>query len=179
MEKKKVFIIVGILGAIGAVAYFVFSPKGKVLMGKAFNPVSSVNADTKTKTVVTQTETTNPDDDIHSVSTNVGAEAGFSLGSLFNTVSTKNVDTSYPGCPGYKAESFPLKKGMKGKKIAALQADINKVYLSVLPAKLTMDGCFGAKTEAAVLKITTKTSVSEQDYAKIAMAAQGVPNFVL
>lgn len=59
--------------------------------------------------------------------------------------------------PKTESNEFPLRKGSSGDKVAQLQTILNSKY----KAGLTVDGKFGAKTEAALKKIGKALAVSE------------------
>lgn len=57
----------------------------------------------------------------------------------------------------YIPEKFPLKKGMMGKKIEALQKEL----------KIPIDGMLGLQTEDHILRMGHTLPLSEEDYRKI------------
>ena len=59
------------------------------------------------------------------------------------------------------AGTFPLKKGSKGASVRELQGYLLRIDSKSLP-KYGIDGDFGSETQAAVKKITGKTSVDNQ-----------------
>jgi len=62
----------------------------------------------------------------------------------------------------YTSETFPIRKGMKGKGVSFIQQTLNKYF----GANLKVDSKFGCKTEAALFKATGKKQVSLDDWKK-------------
>lgn len=79
-----------------------------------------------------------------------------------NTSSVRTLATSFVSCPSYKANSFPISRGMKGNEVKRIQEMLNKKFYS----GLKIDGCFGPKTEAALFIAIGKRTLSAQDFAK-------------
>lgn len=74
------------------------------------------------------------------------------------------------GCSSFGAESFPLKKCMKGSNVKLLQQYLNKVYGAVLGEPLVADGLFGLKTEKAVQTAINEPTVSEERFITLKQA---------
>jgi hypothetical protein len=164
MDKKKVLIIVGGIAAVGTALYFIFKEDANRLFAKYFKGGEITGSDTKMGYV--QENASVPSKDIikpsvittdHDKDINIAYEAK---------------TTNYPGCPSYKTESFPLKKGMKGGYCANVQLALNKVYKK----GLVTDGCFGPKTEAALQSVTGRTYVDANNYRLLFSAYLGSVN---
>lgn len=83
---------------------------------------------------------------------------------------SKTTATTATPTPGsWIAESFPLRKGMKGNSVKALQQKLG----------LTADGAFGSNTEAAVIKKYGVTTVSQDLFRSITQpVASTITNFL-
>lgn len=82
--------------------------------------------------------------------TEQSGSAGTSSGSTAWTV--KNLDDDY---------SYPIKRGDSGTVVTFIQSGLNDTW----GAGLTVDGKFGPKTEAALLKHFGKKELNEADFA--------------
>jgi len=68
--------------------------------------------------------------------------------------------------PATQVSVFPLKNGSRGNEVRALQTYLNGKMPAPM-AKLTVDGIFGAKTEAAVKSVFNTSSVTEALYKSV------------
>jgi surface antigen len=188
--KKKVMIIVGGLLAVGTALYFIFRKDKE-------NPVAFVRG---LKSKLTGESTTDIETNTGgSAGLGGSAMAGVSSGGNLSQADQSSVNAlasilpglvtnplsanmsgtmtalqaikdGYKGCPSYKAESWPMAKGMRGGTVATLQMALNTVYKK----KLTTDGCFGPLTETAVKSVMKTTKVDQANFKKIYMAYQAI-----
>jgi len=86
------------------------------------------------------------------------------------------VETPVKTGSSYSYEAFPLKKGMGGNRVKAMQTILNELYLDKIGIKIAIDGKFGPDTEAALVKATGKKQLSEDDYYNLAKAAKAKTN---
>lgn len=143
MKSKKVFIILGGLTAVGAAIYFIFREDESRMGGFVRKVEGSITG----KPVVFYPQ--------------------------FDVDENKQQIYDKPasgGCSGYVPDNFPLQKCDKGSKVKALQTILNELYLDKIGAKITVDGYFGPKTEAALFKATGKTKLSMDEYNSLASA---------
>jgi len=73
---------------------------------------------------------------------------------MVNKIASDDSSTTSAPTPSATSDAFPLKRGLKGDRVKALQAYLNN-YSS---AGLVVDGIFGSKTEAAVTSEQTPFS---------------------
>lgn len=78
--------------------------------------------------------------------------AGTTTGGTTTKWTTKNLDDDY---------EYPIRRGDSGSVVTFIQNGLNKTY----NAGLVVDGKFGAKTEAALLKHFGKKELNEADFA--------------
>ncbi len=83
------------------------------------------------------------DKSTNSTNLNFNADTG---GSQTSTGNTTGNGTNTGGSSNLPDSTFPLKKGSTGKYVKALQKGLNQKFFS----KLSEDGKFGSKTQAAV-----------------------------
>lgn len=66
----------------------------------------------------------------------------------------------------YNSSLFPLKRGDKGEIIKELQELLNK-KLPIPYQNLSKDGSFGSKTEAALILVTGKKTITEKEFERL------------
>jgi len=148
MKQKKVLIILTGLAAAGTAIYFIFREDQSRVGGFVRKVESTIKGE-------------------------VLMENG--LDDVLN-IQKQPVSTSTNGCSGYGAESFPLKKCMKGTKVKNVQTILNTLYKAKIGTQLTVDGYFGPATEAALYKAAGKRQLTKDEYNSLASAATAKAN---
>jgi hypothetical protein len=82
------------------------------------------------------------------INPNTGSGSNANIGSSSSTGSGSNASSSTPSIDPASGTPFPLKEGMRGLYVKALQKGLNAEFA----AGLNPDGIFGPKTKAAVEK---------------------------
>ena len=147
---KKILIGTAGVSAIGASLYFLFK-----------------DSDTKLGNFIRQIESKFKNElpelnDVVNISGNLTDKNSTSN----NEVSSINLPKSTSGfskCLSYKKEQFPLKKGMKGNGVKAVQKALNDKYNSGLDT----DGCFGRLTQNALYDAVRRYEVNQDLYMEL------------
>ena len=135
-KGQKVLIIGGGIAATGTVLYFLFrDSSGKI--GQFIRRITNSDISQKVSSLIKP---------ISDLGTN-GSGGSVGKSDVVHAKDPVSTTGAWGQCQKYVPDSFPLAKCMKGEKVRALQAYINKVSPS---ADLKEDGYFGDKTETAL-----------------------------
>ncbi len=150
-RRKKILLIVGGIGALGAGSFFLTRNKPNSPIYKFWAGIFGYNTDLNVSSSTTGSSSL---EDVKPVI------------QTSSTVTSTNFADNFPACRNYKREVFPIGIGMKGNVVRDIQANLKDLH----GKSLAVDGCFGSKTEAAVKSVLGAGKVSTDGFLLIKKA---------